>query len=264
MSDLSAMQRLAWPLLLAFAVILCSSAPAAARVSASDAAATHAYLEARLALQRAPGVTESAELQAIEALKAQVKAECADVLASAPPHVKGEKTNRSENEISNELLFTAFGAAEHIQHPSYERFAKTVRRLRWSNPRLTRLLRSLALEQAEQSAIPTPNLCADLKSWVANRFTTVPAGTKTFLHRHSVVSSITQIEPEADEPLGDVFNLNALVAHRLKPYENHADQQLAQKAVPPEGKITSPALEVLFEAVVKVFTALGDTTPLPT
>jgi hypothetical protein len=90
----------------------------------------------------------------------------------------------------------------------------------------------------------------------------VSAGTKAFLHRHSVVSSITQIEPEPHEPLGDIFNLNALVAHRLKPYEDHAGRLLARKALPPEAKLTDPALGPFLEAVGKVFVALGR-TPAP-
>lgn len=242
------MRQLAWLSLPALAALLCFSAPAAARVSASDAAATHAYLEARIALRHSPGEAEPADLQAIEALEAQVKTECPDVLVGAPPHVKGEKTNQSEGEILDELMSAAFGAAEHVQHPSDERFSKTVRRLHWSNPRLTRLLRSLALEQAEQSAIPPPHLCADLKFWVASGYTTVSAGTKEFLHRQSVVSSITQIESEPHEPASNLFNLDALVAHRLRPYEDRADKLLAKKALPPPpGKILNPALTALFE-----------------
>jgi hypothetical protein len=136
-----------------------------------------------------------------------------------------------------------------------------VRRLRWSNPRLTRLLRSLALEQAEQSAIPTPNLCSDLKTWIASGYTTVSAGTKEFLHRHSVVSSITQIESEPQEPVSYIFNLNALVAHRLKPYEDHADRLLARNALPSEVKLTGPAFGRFLEAVGKVFMALGGKPP---
>jgi hypothetical protein len=252
-----------WLFPLSLAAFLCLSAPAVARVSTSDAAATHTYLEARIALQRAPEGTESAEIKAIEALGAQVKTECPDVLAGAPPYVEGEKTNQSDSEISEELFSAVFGAAEHVAHPSDERFSKTVRRLHWSNPKLTRLLRSLALEQAEQSAIPTPNLCSDTKFWVASGYTTVSAGTKEFLHRHSVVSSITQIESEPHEPLGDIFDLNALVARRLKPYEDHADKLLAKKAIPHEGEITSAALTPLFEAMGKVFAALGQTTPPP-
>ncbi len=257
-SDLLRMRWVSWLFVLTLVALLCLEAPATARVSASDVAATHDYLEARIALRRAAAVAgKQAELKTISVLEVQVKAECPGVLAGAPPHVKGEKTNQSELEVSEELLSGTFGAAERLAHPAYARFARTVRRLHWSNPRLTRLLRSLAIEQTEQSAIPPPELCSDLKFWVASGYTAVSVGTKRFLHRLSVVSSITQIESEPHEPVADFFNLNALVAHRLKPYEDGADHLLARKALPPDAKLTNPALRPFLEAVGKVYVALG-------
>jgi hypothetical protein len=253
-----AMRRLGCLLLIALAVIACSVAPALARVKASDAAATHDYLEARIALDRAAEAEgASAEFKAVAALEARVKAECPGVMAGAPPHVKGEETNGSEHEISGELMSVTFGAAEHVEHPAYARFERILRRLRWSNPKLTRLLRSLALEEAEQSAITPPDLCSDLKFWVASGYTAVSAGTKRYLHRLTVVSSITLIESEPHEPASNFFKLTALVAYRLKPYEDHADRLLARKALPPERKLTDPALRPFLEAVGKIYVALG-------
>ncbi len=251
------MRQLSWLFPITLAAMLCSVSPAIAGVKPSDAATTHDYLEARIALQRTTAAEgKPAELKAITALETQIKAECPGVLAGAPPHVKGEETNESEFEVSEELLSVGFGAAEHVEHPADARFARTVRRLRWSNPKLTKL-RSLAIEQAKQSAIPPAELCSDMKFWVASGYTAVSAGTKRYLQRLRVVSSITQIESEPHESMSDIFNLNALVAHRLKPYENHADRLLARKAIPPEVQITDPALRPLLEAVGKVFVALG-------
>lgn len=252
------MRRLNWLLLITLVAVTCSVAPAFARVKASDAVATHDYLEARIALQRETAAEgEPAEFKAITALEAQGKAECPGVLTGAPSHMKGEKINQSELEVSEELLSVTFGTAEHVEYLAYARFARTVWRLRWSNPKLTRLLRSLALEEAEQSAISPPNLCLDLKFWVASGYTAVSAGTKRYLHRLSVVSSITLIESEPHEPVSYIFNLTALVAHRLKPYEDHADRVLAGKALPPEPKLTDQALRPFLEAVGGVYAALG-------
>lgn len=259
-SDLCPVRRLSYLFLITLGVIVHSGAPALARVTGSDAAATHAYLKAILLRGVGAG---SAELKAVGALEAQVKTECPGVLAGAPPHVKGEKTNESEDEISQELLSATFGAAEHVEHPAYARFQKIVRRLRWSNPKLTRLLHSLAIEQAKQSAIPPPELCADMKFWVASGYTAVSASTKRLLHEMRVVSSITLIEPEPHEPVTNFLNLNALVAYRLKPYEDHADRLLARNALPPEVKLTDPALRPFLEAAGKVLVALGR-TPAPT
>jgi hypothetical protein len=257
------MRRLNWLLLITLAAITCSVTPALGRVRASDARATHDYLEARIALQRETGAEGgAAEFKAITALEAQVKTECPGVLAGAPPHSKGEKINQSEGEVRDELLSVTFGAAERVEHPAYARFARIVRRLRWSNPKLTRLLRSLALEESEQSAISPPNLCADLKFWVASGYTAVSAGTKRYLDRRSVVSSITLIESEPHEPASNSFKLTALVAYRLKPYEDHADRFLARRALPPEGKLTAPALRPFLKAVGGVYAAL-ERTPTP-
>jgi hypothetical protein len=92
-------------------------------------------------------------------------------------------------------------------------------------------------------------------------YTAVSAGTKRFLHEMRVVSSITLIEPEPHEPVTNFLNLNALVAYRLKPYEDHADRLLARKALPAEVKLTDPALRPLLEAAGRVFVALGRTSP---
>jgi hypothetical protein len=96
-----------------------------------------------------------------------------------------------------------------------------------------------------------------MKFWVASGYTTVSGATKQFLQRLRVVASTTLIESEPHEPASDFFNLDALVAHRLRPYENHADHLLAQQALRPHVKISDPELSPLFEALGKVYAALG-------
>lgn len=244
------------------AVIVCSATPALGSVRASDAKATHAYLKAELNEQRATA-GGPAELKAIETLEAQVKEGCPGVLAGAPRYTNGEKPSQSQLEVSEELIGGVFGAGERAEHPVLARFARVVRGLRWSNSKLTRLLHSLAKEAAEQSAIPPPDLCADLKFWVASGYAKVSAGTKQVLHRMRVVSSITLIESEPHEPAANFLNVTKLVAYRLKPYEDQADRRLARKALPPEIKITDPRLRPFLEAVGKVYLALGDTASSP-
>jgi len=239
------------------AAMACLAPQALARVTGSDAAATHAYLKAVIALNRASAETEPAGIKAIEALATQVQAECPGVLAGAPPHVKGEKTNKSRSEAVEEIVAATLGVAEHLEHPADSRFANIVKRLRWSNPKLTRLLRSLAREQADQSAIPSPELCPDMRFWVASGFTATSTGTHGLLHRLQVVSSITQIEAEPHEPTANTFNLKALVAYRLKPYEDQRDRALARKALPAESSLTPPQVKPYLEALAKVEAALG-------
>lgn len=39
-------------------------------------------------------------------------------MAGASPHVKGEKTNESEVEVSEEMLSAGFGTAENVERPT--------------------------------------------------------------------------------------------------------------------------------------------------
>src|SRR5258707_3137116 len=179
--------------LIAFVIAAgCATVPASstARVARRDASATHVYLEAVLAEGREMASTGTAQVKAIEALATQVKTECPGVLAGAPPHNKGEEVDESTREIDDEVVGAAFGAAERVAHPIVAKFARKVERLRWSNRALTRLLRSLAREAAVQSGIPAPNLCADLKYWVASGYTSLSQGTVIYAKRRRMASSI--------------------------------------------------------------------------
>jgi hypothetical protein len=240
--------------LVAIAVLALSATPAPAGVRPGDAAATHAYLEAKIAETHAIDAAYQAEIKALEELAAELKTECPGVLAGAPLHTKGKPVNQSATEITDELTAAVFGAGEQIQHPASVRFERTVRRLRWSNWRLTHLIHSFAVEQAVQSGLTSPSLCVDLRAWVASGYTAVSAATKRFLHQRQVVSSITLIESEPHEKF--TFDVDAIIAHRLRPYENAADRALARKLPHGEAKITDPRLLPFFEAVGRVFLVL--------
>jgi hypothetical protein len=238
-------------------------ASAGARIFPGDRAATHAYLQAVLAERRATATAGSASIAATEALAAQVKRECPGVLAGAPPHSKDEPVSDATREIDGEIVDATFGAAERVVHPILETFDRTVSRLRWSSRKLTRLLRSLAREAAVQSGIPTPDLCSDLRYWVASGYTKLSAGTVAYEREHSVADSITLLEPEPHEPTEDIFNTTALIRDRLKPYEDHRDKALAHKAFPPSSTLTDPRLKPLLEALSSVNAALGRTPAQP-
>jgi hypothetical protein len=246
---------------IAIAIVVTWTAPTIAAVKPSDAAATHAYLKAKLAQQRAIAKQLNAGLAAIEAVATKVNAECPGVLAGAPLDMKPE--SKSAGEISDEIGRGALGAPERQTHPLIARFDRAVRHLRWSNPRLTRLVHEDALEQDEQSALAPPDLCADARAWVASGYTTTSPATKRLLHELDRISSITLIESEPHEKF--TFNVDSIIARRLKPYENRADRLLARKlrkSVEPLEllKPNSPqAREVLalFEAAGKVYADLG-------
>jgi hypothetical protein len=250
------MRLVRWSPLIAGAALALSAYPAVARVKPSDAAATHAYLEAKIAEEKALMAAIPAGIKLLEDLAVQVKAECPGVLAGAPPLTKGKPGNQPQVEISRELLFGVLLAPGRAEQPVLARFERIVRRLHWSNPKLTRLLHSFAIEEADQSALPAPNLCADLRAWVASGYTAVSTGTKQYLHRLDVVASITVIEPEElnEEP---TFEDDRLIAYRLKRYEDRADQVLARRLLKGQAKVTDPRIRPIFDAAGKVFAVLG-------
>lgn len=236
----------------ALIVSICAAGVASARVSRTDAAATHAYLRATLALRRANAAAGSAVLNAVDALAQTIREECPDVLQDEP------RETESGGEISIEVADAIFGTAERVDHAANERFYKTVRRLRWSNPRLTKLLHELALEQAEQSGVPPPPLCADLKFWVASGYTTTSTATKQYLRRLDEISAITTITAEPHEkPFEDFLQPERLIAHRLSRYENETDRLLAKEVFPSKEASTSPAEAPFIEAINRVYQALG-------
>jgi hypothetical protein len=225
-----------------------------------DAAVTGVYLKAKDAELRAELANYPADIKAIEAFGQQLSSECPGVLAGAPHHVKRTRVEQPELEISEEVLSVVLGTAEHTEHSMLRKFARTVARLHWQDRRLTRLVHSFANEQAAQSILALPNLCADLKAWVASAYRTVPASTKQFLHRQQVVAETTLIEAEPHEPF--TLDVNKIIARRLAPYEDQGDRATGRRISRLEDHVRSAFLKGLLEAAGKAIRVLETpTTP---
>lgn len=218
---------------------------ATAHVSATDAAATHAYLEARLALLHVEAAHRSTEADAVDALAQTVKRECPDVLQHAGPYIAEDKEgNQVATEIAIELSEVIPVAGSHVDRAALDDFYKTVRRLQWSNPGLTKRLHDLARAGAEQSGVSTPPLCADMKFWVASDYTATTAATKHFVQR------IKEIPPTNGETIRETV-------HRLSSYEANADRLLARKVLKKEPLPNSPVWTQWVKALESAYEALG-------
>jgi hypothetical protein len=136
------------------AVLALPVASAVARVAPRDAAITHAYLQLEIAEQHAIRGAYSATLKALGKLAAEARAGCPGILAGAPLRKEDAQANQSARDISEELFSVVLGTGERVEHPLLARFARKVKRLRWSSPRLTRLVHSYAIEQAEHLVSP--------------------------------------------------------------------------------------------------------------
>lgn len=229
-----------------------------ARVRPSDAAATHAYLEAKLEERQAVRASQEPGIRAIEALAQKVQSECPGVLANMPHDARGGPLNEAAREIIEEVVLATFWPWEQVVHPALARFDALVRPLHWSNPKLTKLLYSLALEQDEQAALAAPPLCADLQSFVASGYTRTSPQTQLFGKEIGRISSITVIDQEPGESgLEGIADLNGLVARRLKHYEAKGDRRLARRALQPEMLLWGSRLRPWLLASEQVEKALG-------
>jgi hypothetical protein len=237
-----------WAVLIT-AVLLAAFSPAApAQASSSDAGVTGAYLQAEYAVARAEVKSFPAALAAIDALAKKVQIECPGVLANAPKPASGTAPSGTTAEVSEEELDAVFGVAEATEYARRRRFAGIVAHLRWSNRTLTRLVHAQAAAEAEKAAIPAPNLCADMSSWVSSGYQAVSAGTEQYLKRESALSTKTEDTQDT-------------ITHKLVPYESPADKRIAKQLSGLENSAGPGLLKEFFAALDKVSEAL--ITPVP-
>jgi hypothetical protein len=88
-------------------------------------------------------------------------------------------------------------------------FARAVKGLHWSNPRLTRTVKVFATKLKGVSSLAIPSLCADIKEWVASGYKTLAASTVQFNRRY------TAVDPEAEE--------GPLIMRLVMPYATPAE-----------------------------------------
>jgi hypothetical protein len=227
-------KRLLSATLIAIALLAFAAAGANARPGRANALATRSYLKARLVEVRGNGPAYRAGIRAIEALAAKVQAECRGALAAAP-----NLQSPSEQEVLAEVFAVVVRAPERAEHAVAARFARSVRRLHWSNRRLTQLVHSDAQRRAVQSGIAPPSLCADLKAWAASGYTATSAATKSYLHRLSAAGATT-LQPSGQK------TIKRLLAH----YEDSSARALVRRTKKQE------ALQAQFAA--KAFPAATD------
>src|SRR6202021_1323301 len=134
---------------------------AAAEVSAKDAAATRAYLQAEYTRARGEAQVAQSSVLAMAAFDTRLADECPGVLANAPRRIA--EANQSAGATTKEIIDAVGGAGEQPEHPVEVSFALTTRQLRWSNEKLTRLVHAVAEKRAAESAVAPPDLCSDMR-----------------------------------------------------------------------------------------------------
>lgn len=149
-------------------------APAnAIAASAEDASSTHTALLA--AYNTLHSVVDSwpALEASLNRLDRRFAGECPDVGAGSPQ-------NEPEQRLSYEVAGALWATAYRTDAKYADAFIKAVSPLRWSNPKIARSAHKFIRGLREMMALQVPNLCADVRSWTATGYQTIPASTLRF------------------------------------------------------------------------------------
>jgi hypothetical protein len=160
---------------LAAAAAVLAVAPAGA-LARSDASSAQAYVHANYALVRVArshlAVSEAGPLHVL----AQVKRECPGIGASSPQ-------DSESTQMSDEVIGAMVISAAQPDRSAISAFVRAVASLRWSSHALTRAVRAYARDLQTVLSLPAPSLCADVKAWGADGYSSLPASTVAFVSK---------------------------------------------------------------------------------
>ena len=154
-------------------VLAVAGAPATAGAASRDVASTHTYLEASYRALHATVSTWASVEASIHELDQRLGAECPDVGAGSPQ-------SEEEQKLSYEATGALWATGYHTDAAIDRAYVKTLSRLTWSNPQITRDARRLATGLLEMAALQVPNICADVLAWHANGFGTMPSDVEPY------------------------------------------------------------------------------------
>jgi hypothetical protein len=209
-----------------------AAAPAQAIGAPSDVAATHAYIQANYAVARA-GVAAIRPAQAkIENLNANLSLQCPGVGDGSPE-------NEASQPVSHEVAVALWSISYGTAAGPIQKFARTVRRLHWSNPTITRMAHTNAVKLGELATIPLPPLCQDVRSWKASGFQIIPT---------AVVNLVERVEAIEPKPVS---------ARLLAPYERGADANILARTERLEMNVEEAEFTVGQRDWIQVLETLG-------
>ena len=155
------------------AVLAVAFAPATASATSRDVASTHTYLTASYTVLHAAVSTWSSVEASIHRLDLRFHTECPDVGAGSPQ-------NEEEQKLSYEAAGALWATGYHTDAAIVHAYVKTLNRLTWSNPQITRDARRLARGLREMTALQVPDICADVRAWHTDGFGAMPSDVEPY------------------------------------------------------------------------------------
>jgi len=210
-------------------------APSVALGSSSDnRASTRAYIDARYTFARAGISNISAELSAMRAFTSRVEGECPGVLAGA----RSLAYPKQRAAIVEEMMAAVVLAELGPDRGALRATARTIRNLRWTDRRLTRLVHREEQAVDALAALPDPRLCTDFRSWATSSFRVLPAQTERF-DRELTIEVATEGQGREE-----------VIARLLRPYELPAERRTIQRTAMIDARHAT-ATESTFWATLK-------------
>jgi hypothetical protein len=148
-------------------------APSSTLADAANVTATQTYLQANYTLMRYFTSHIPAARAELAGVLAGVQRECPNAAAGSPEDADSEQ-------LSNEVIGTMVTTVAQHNVAPIRAAIRAVAPLSWSNGALTRSVRAESAKGKVLSSLAVPDLCADVKSWVASDFQTLPASTVSF------------------------------------------------------------------------------------
>jgi hypothetical protein len=215
-------------------------------VNPSDVAATRSYLRAMHQLSQDAGRHGPASKASVHALITHVRSQCPNVMAGAP-----------ETKAAADLAFQSITQIAHASDEPLHRaeiaFAKTVKRLRWSNRKLDYYIHGSAEETRANAEIVMPDVCSEAQAIVASGYQTVPESMARFERQENAANSKVSIVigPHEKESSG----LQQRILQMLKPYELSSEKGLLPRQPTPQQR--EEALKFFFGLADELIHALG-------
>lgn len=200
--------------LLIGAAVLVSALVSVQTASASDAAATQAYLHANYALLKVAGRNLKVSEAAYRRVLQQVTAECPAAAANSPQ-------NSQSTSLSNEVIGAMVLVAAKPDLAAIKSYLHAVAGLRWSNAAVEHAITSYRGMLQTLSTLTVPSLCADVRSWSSGEFKSLPSSTVSF-----------------DKAFMPNWVALGLVPPSLKRLENAEGKAIARRSQAIETKIT--------------------------
>jgi hypothetical protein len=217
-------------------LIAVGALPTNALATSQDVLSTRVYIRAAYALQIADKASLSASRTAAYGLIGQVNSQCPNIMAGVP------RTNGNKD-VGGEILGSVLVAIFRPENRANNKFVQTVESLRWSSRKLERTVRSYATELKAQTKLTIPNLCADLKAWVASGYTALPASSAHFVQQiHAIIAG-----PGPGEVPLTLF----------APYQRPNEKTIIRRTTRLEAELTRSQTAILEATLSQISRALG-------